>query len=389
MDEEEQSDEGMLQPPWLLNANEVYPRVVGVITTLSSLYMLFMAWKKHESLFQRLVFGMSFHLLLFGVFLMYGTNAIPSVDSYESGKGTIATCTTQGFFIVVCRMSATLYYAGFSVYGYAGVLNNFNTAKIVWVEKYIHLLAHIYPLSIGIYFLVMQGYNNCGFGYCAVSSRPFGCQSASNDIECERGHQDYKVMKGIYGFWLAFVVLFPTVVMVTLYIKVKQRQAQVNIRAKVVLLQSFVYLVVIYLTIVPWFVVLFIPIKRMKEIGKANLVAMVIFSLFGLWSVLVYYYFTTNMSIISYKSKDASNATTSLSLSLTLTNHSKGNTDVTLPTSNDIDDEHTPSQPRYSFNIFDGTNAGGAFADFIHDADSDDDDVNEGNEKWAAIQDHL
>jgi len=385
MDEEEQSGEEILQqPPWLLNANEIYPRVVGVITTLSSLYMLFMAWKKHESLFQRLVFGMSFHLLLFGVFLMYGTNAIPSVDSYESGKGTIATCTVQGFFIVVCRMSATLYYAGFSIYGYAGVLNNFDTAKIVWVEKYIHVLANLYPLSIGIYFLVMHGYNNGGFGYCSVSSRPYGCQSDSTDIECERGHPDYTVMKGIYGFWLAFVVVFPTVVMVTLYHQVKQRQAQVNIRAKVVLLQSFVYLVVIYLTIVPWFVVLIIPIKRTNDFGIAGLVALVNFSLFGLWSILVYYYFTTNMSIIAHKSKDPS-------IRMQSTNHNKDNTDVTVPTNNnDLDeDQTTPSQPKYSFNIFDGTNAGGAFAEFVHEGDSDEDDVNAGNEKWAAIQDHL
>ena len=50
-----------------------------------------------------------------------------------------------------------------------------------------------------------------------------------------------------------------------------------------------------------------------------------------------------------------------------------------------------PSQrPKYSFNIFDGTNASGAFADFINDGDSDDEQYDNGiTEHWAAIQDHI
>ena len=47
-------------------------------------------------------------------------------------------------------------------------------------------------------------------------------------------------------------------------------------------------------------------------------------------------------------------------------------------------------QPKYSFNIFDGTNASGAFADFINDGDSDDEQYDNGiTEHWAAIQDHT
>ena len=47
-------------------------------------------------------------------------------------------------------------------------------------------------------------------------------------------------------------------------------------------------------------------------------------------------------------------------------------------------------QPKYSFNIFDGTNASGAFADFINDGDSDDEQYDNGiTEHWAAIQDHI
>ena len=45
---------------------------------------------------------------------------------------------------------------------------------------------------------------------------------------------------------------------------------------------------------------------------------------------------------------------------------------------------------RYSFNIFDGTDASGAFAAFIHDGDSDDERVDhEQTDHWAAVQDHI
>lgn len=44
----------------------------------------------------------------------------------------------------------------------------------------------------------------------------------------------------------------------------------------------------------------------------------------------------------------------------------------------------------YSFNIFDGTNATGAFADFIHDGDSDDERAdNAQTTHWSSVQDQI
>jgi len=66
-------------------------------------------------------------------------------------------------------------------------------------------------------------------------------------------------------------------------------------------------------------------------------------------------------------------------------NSSKAPTMVAVPTPAPVTE-----QPKYSFNIFDGTNASGAFADFIHDGDSDDEKVdNAMTDRWAAIQDHT
>ena len=52
--------------------------------------------------------------------------------------------------------------------------------------------------------------------------------------------------------------------------------------------------------------------------------------------------------------------------------------------------ETVAQQPKYSFNIFDGTGASGAFAEFIHDGDSDDENEdNAQTDHWAAVQDHI
>ena len=50
----------------------------------------------------------------------------------------------------------------------------------------------------------------------------------------------------------------------------------------------------------------------------------------------------------------------------------------------------TPPRPAYSFNIFDGTNAYGTFADFVHSGDSDDENIdNEQTIYWTDVQNHV
>ena len=50
----------------------------------------------------------------------------------------------------------------------------------------------------------------------------------------------------------------------------------------------------------------------------------------------------------------------------------------------------TPPRQAYSFNIFDGTNASGTFADFVHSGDSDDENIdNEQTIYWTDVQNHV
>jgi len=111
-----------------MKINEWVPRVSGVITFLSALCMLTMAWKRRETLFHRLILGMSLHRLINGAFCMYGTSAIPKSAREEAlnAFGTTTTCTVQGFFLYTSGNTAFMYYSFLSVYSYVNVLNNFD-----------------------------------------------------------------------------------------------------------------------------------------------------------------------------------------------------------------------------------------------------------------------
>lgn len=204
---------------------------------------------------------MSVHLLLFAIFFMYGAAAIPSWDIHAHGNvGTTVTCEVQGFFIFVCETTALIYYCSFSVYSFVGVLNNFEKAKIIWVEKWIHLFVHIYPLGVAIYFLVRNSFNNSSFGFCYVARSPYGCtiDSSTESENCERGpttRNEYKTMMSLLLVRYCFNLLFPASVMIVLYFLVKKKQEQIYcIQSKEVAFQTIIYLLPIYFTEIPFLI---------------------------------------------------------------------------------------------------------------------------------------
>merc|ERR1712176_250685 len=95
----------------------------------------------------------------------------------------------QGFFDYFCINCAMFYYAlGLSMYSCATILSNFNEDQYMWVEKYIHVIVHIYPLIVSVAVLSVDGFNNSGFGFCSIASSPLNCGEIDrSDVECERG----------------------------------------------------------------------------------------------------------------------------------------------------------------------------------------------------------
>jgi len=367
----------------------VYPRVIGFIVFAGSLNTMHMAWTRRSFLFHRLVFGMAAHLSLYGLCNLVGTLAIPSDnDDHIGNVGTTATCTTQGFVIYVTRASAIFYYAFLSVFSYLGVLNSFNKAKYMWCQHWIHFLVHLYPVSTGIYWLVLEGFNP-SYGFCYKASDPLFCEYVDmDDMTCERGIEKHETKHLIMIMIPAlFVVLFPTCVMIALYLTVRKRekeqqQAEGNtfvLNSNDIFRQSGLYLITLYVPVLPM-VILAICRETMKKrdltLFKFGYLAMnTVFALFGLTTMVVYRHFSLNQK----KKKNAKIFNFRLS-TMHLTN---------LPPPAETTDG-SESDRGYSFNIFDGTNATGAFADFIHDGDSDDERAdNAQTTHWSSVQDQI
>ena len=172
---------------------------------------------------------MSFHLLVQGAFLIYGPVAIPS-------SGTIATCTTQGFFLYITSMISLFYYGSFSVYSYVGVLNNFQLPKIIWIEKYIHILVHIYPICSAFYVLSQKGFNDSGYGVCYIFSIPLDCQ-VDPSIPCERGPES-RLMFLVWIIPNILAMLLPSIAMSILFLKVRKHQENILIDAITIVKQG-------------------------------------------------------------------------------------------------------------------------------------------------------
>jgi hypothetical protein len=209
--------------------------------------------------------GMSFYLFLTGICILVGTAAIPSTDDNAIGNiGTITTCTIQGFLVQLGSMISILYYCCFSLYSYVGVINNFQDSKIKWIEKYIHVGVHIYPISSAIYLTYKEAFNNTGIGYCHIQSSALGCAGRFepksteddvddiDDIKCDRGPEGYEYIVLILWSLPLFLCLFCTTsTMILLYCKVKQKQDQIYINASTVAYQSIIYLSALYAALLP------------------------------------------------------------------------------------------------------------------------------------------
>ncbi len=370
---------------------------------------------------------MGIHLTIFGIANTVGASAVPGATTNAmANAGTTATCTAQGFLIYVTFLTASSYYGSFSVYSYFGTLNNFTGVNINVMEICIHLAVHVYPICSGIYLITRKVFNNSGFGYCFLEVDPIGCgdETAENFVPCERGPDAQREAQLLQLFWTVFLYIemfVPTAIMTALYFRVKSNQANVQIPANEVGKQAVVYLLVLYAGIFPAAIVDSLAWSRSLSVG-ANLFSDIMFMLFGLLSMLAYLYFTTGDWLSPEVSDEEEGSEEDDSVEEPSADNIFGNLEKTLKQEGNGTSAIVPQSPsspipphttngiakrkskrmskrmskrrstssRYSFNIFDGTNAAGQFADFVFDGDSSDfhEDMAE-TEKWNAVQNHI
>lgn len=394
-----------------------YPRAVGLITMISAACIINMAWPRRKFVFHRLVLGMAIHQVTYGIMYIAGDFLIPrEYDEFVGNYGTIGTCDFQGFVLFVSTRSAAIYYGCFSIYGYVATLSDFDENRYRWCEKWIHILVHSYTFLTGFYGLAVEGFNPIR-GFCKMASYPMDCET-SDDVVCIRGPASYGKAKAI-SLWIVpmvILVFVPTFLMITLYFKVKRREEEqgrngknILITSKEVAVQACVYLSAIYWTVVPFFIVTILEyILKVDEdaLFPFKIAGQVVYTLFAFWSMLTYWYFSIDVPDNGRGNKRGTESPTSekqesrdTQLIFNAESTRTKNTNSRLSEVSDSPTTKTSqAQPgqepeverRYSFNIFDGTNACGAFSEFIHDGDSEDERLEkEETDRWNEVQNHI
>lgn len=394
----------------------VLQRIGGALSLVAGLYIFSRAWTRRHCAFDRIMLGLSCHTMLWGIYHMWGTAAIPAGTPGVSGaRGTITTCSIQGFLLQV-SMVVPFYYVFLSLYSWVVVLHGtFDPAKYEWIEKYIHVGVHIFPIASAIYLWSIDSFNSNGM-HCWIASVPSGCGQQSG-IDCTRGPQNPQYVLWAFGGVPAIVfLLFPTMVMVALTYSVYRKQQQTTpddqvciIPAQIIAKQSAIYIGSLYWVYVPVFVYYgFNFFSHQKSYGIA-LWANLVTNSMGVWFAIVYWYFSTeevndsgrdeqetkeensppaeDHSNHKPETSDDSFTLTKLKKSSSRWGSSNGTnlltaSNNTLPTttttttraSRGASRRISRASKRFSFNIFDGTASSGMFSAFIFEGDSEDEE---------------
>lgn len=378
-----------------VHLNLVLPRVLGSIQLVCSICIFVVALRRRSAMFHRLMLGISLHCSIFAICFIWGVAAVPSdASNIDSGyHGTIATCTAQGTMLYITLYSMVLYYASLSIYSFYGVLHNFDPRRYLWVEKWIHISVHIIPVSIAMYYVSVEAFNNFGLGFCYVANAPLRC--LYSEVTCERGPslQQFKTVL-LFGSILleTLYLLFPTVMMMIIFIAVKKKEAKLFITTNAVIQQSIVYLFPLYLMIVLLLSgqVSLIYSKTPSDQPKAwKIIQQTTFPLFTLWNLVTYFYFSfERCNRCCSSSSDFKNSSTNIFQSQEITLQEDPLSSLATTRTTIAKKKEKKSRSKMSFNIFDGTNASGAFAAFIFEADEEDIQADEQEtKKWCKVQD--
>lgn len=388
-------------------AMSIGSRIAASISFLCAVYMVFRCYLNRGRVFHRLMLGLSLHLMLSCIWNLWGTAAVPAPKDGESNvvwgaRGTIQTCSAQGFFIQVSQ-AVPFYYAFLSLYSFQAVRNNFHVKKYRRTELWIHLFVHVFPISSAIYLLTIEAFNPTDHFNCWINSVPIGCGEDSG-ITCERGPQNIEHVAWIFAALPAMVILLiPTICMILLVIYVTKRQAQDAMDYGTVAKQAGLYLLGLYWTYIFTMINNGIQWRSDNMYFPLALLDVVNVNLVGVWILLVYRYFADSSPKTSSelslkeltKNPAVENMTATMEMSAEVRN-SLGLSESGAPvsrrrTSSSARQDVSPeSSGSLSFNIFDGTNPSEANAQYIFAGD--DADLAEDAEQskyWSDIQDHI
>ena len=273
----------------------VLPRVAASISICCSsciIYTVLSSEFYRRRIYHRIMMGCSVNIILLNIVQIWGPAAVPKDTPGVCGaQGTIMTCSMQGFLYQLLMFVVPFYYVALSFLSLAAIVSKFETQRYRWIEKWIHIAVHVFPLASATYLLTIDAYNPA-VRDCYVTSLPMGCGDGS-DVPCIRGPQNiYQVQKYFLAAPFLFVIMFPAAIMSALYVHVRFRQGPTGrVVANSVAKQSCLYLLALYWTYSFRIVDAAMINALDKYVFISNLLANTVEAFQGLWMLMVYWYF--------------------------------------------------------------------------------------------------
>jgi hypothetical protein len=168
---------------------------------------------KHDiTTYHRMLVGISILDIMYSFWSALGVISVPPSSGDVFAHGTIASCSTQAFFIQLMP-SIVLYMAALNTYFMLKIRYNVSDAVITQhYEFWFHAIPIIVWLVIGIAGLSLKIFGPLGYPEmgCWIGGHPFGCVFTDT---CTRGYKIYEYLDW-YAWATCFIWLFLSVIVV-------------------------------------------------------------------------------------------------------------------------------------------------------------------------------
>jgi len=182
--------------------------IISVIGSTTIIVVLLRSPKRLQSIYRRLVFGMSCMDILHSLSYIAGGLPAPKETAgwwSRNAIGNIATCNIQGFANYAGMIGSVFYSCALALYFVMVVVYSKREDVIQKkIEPFFHAISTLVPFGAGIFLLVTQHFNDAST-ICWIARSPFDCYK--EDIACKRGENAALYRWYFAGFPLLLVVL--------------------------------------------------------------------------------------------------------------------------------------------------------------------------------------
>jgi len=260
----------MAQTESQLKALAITPKFTSAMSIICSAFIIKEAIadhrKKKGKATLRALLGMSVIDILASSGWFLSTWAAPKGSRAAFAMGNTQSCTYQGFLLQVA-IGAPMYNSALALYYLLTIYYGWHEQDLRRLEPWLHGVVLTFAFGTGILMIPLGIYNHIG-AVCWTMGLPQGCEHSNyneSDVPCERGNHAW-----IYGLALFYAplwvcIIFTTVAMVMIYIKVRQTEernlryagAQVvprretYLRSNRIATQAILYTVAFYITWLP------------------------------------------------------------------------------------------------------------------------------------------